>query len=491
MQRLLISVLSLAAFAPAARAQSAPDPQPAADSPSNPAAQPSAEPSVASPNAPSDTAPPANAPNAPTPPMAEKHLVTGSKWDMSLYGFIELDSAYDTTESFNDLAANGNIARPGTYTGEHDRTQFSARNTRFGVRVNAPEYDGMKSSAQLEGDFFGNQPTPLAESAFFNNPTFRIRHANLKLETPYIDVLFGQYWELFGWQSYFHPNTVELQGVPGQVYSRTPQIRFSKKVKAGDFSVELAVAALRPPQRDSATPDGQGGIKLNFDGLKAYHTAGGAGSALDSASIGVSVVGRKFKVNEFNGAPVNSVSANGYGLSVDGLIPVIPATKENKGNAFTLTGSYVIGAGIADQYTGLSGGVAEPALPNPTGKTPAPTYTPNVDNGLVMWKLDAAGNATLHPVQWTSYIVGAQYYLPPNGRVWLSGVYSHMSSDNSQAFGDKTKVFNKSDWGEGNIFVDVTPAIRLGAEYAYFRQTYVDGTNAPDTRLQLSAWLIF
>src|SRR5581483_9392857 len=116
MQRLLISVLSLAAFAPAARAQSAPDPQPAADSPSNPAAQPaqpSPEPSVASPNAPSDTAPPANAPNAPTPPVADKHLVTGSKWDMSLYGFIELDSAYDTTESFNDLAANGTIARPG------------------------------------------------------------------------------------------------------------------------------------------------------------------------------------------------------------------------------------------------------------------------------------------------------------------------------------------------------------------------------------------
>ena len=488
MQRLLISVLSLAAFAPAARAQSAPDSQPAAEpSPSDPPAKPSAEPSVASPNAPSDTAPPPSSPVSPEPPPVVKHLVTGSKWDMSLYGFIELDSAYDTTESFNDLAANGAIARPGSYVGEHDRTQFSARNTRLGVRVNAPEYEGMKSSAQLEGDFFGNQPTPLAESAFFNNPTFRIRHANLKLETPYIDVLVGQYWELFGWQSYFHPNTVELQGVPGQVYSRTPQIRLSKKVQAGDFSFEVAVAALRPPERDSGLPDGQAGLKLNFDALKAYHTAGGAGSALDSASIGVSAVGRKYKVAEFAAAPANTTNANGYGISVDALIPVIPATKESKGNAFTITGSYVNGAGIADQYTGLSGGVAEPALPNPTGKTPAPVYTPNVDNGLVMYKADG----TLHPVQWTSYIVGAQYYLPPNGRVWLSGVYSHMSSDNAHAFGDKTKVFDKSDWGEGNIFVDVTPAIRFGAEYAYFRQTYVDGVNAPDTRIQLSGWLIF
>jgi hypothetical protein len=468
MQRLFISVLSLAAFAPAARAQSAPDPQPAADSTSNPAAQPAS-------------------PASPTPPPAEKHLVTGSKWDMSLYGFIELDSMYDTTESFNDLSGNGAIARPGSYLGEHDRMQFSARNTRFGVRVNAPTYEGMKATAQLEGDFFGNQPTPLAESAFFQNPTFRIRHANLKLETPYVDVLFGQYWELFGWQSYFHPNTVELQGVSGEVYSRTPQIRLSKKIQAGDISVEIAVAALRPPQRDSGIPDGQAGVKLNIDSIKAYHTAGGAGSALDSASIGVSAIGRKFKVNEFTAAPVNSVSANGYGISVDALVPVIPATKESKGNALSVTGSYVNGAGIADQYTGLSGGVAEPALPNPTGKTPAPAYTPNVDNGLVMY---TAGGA-LHPVQWTSYIVGAQYYLPPSGRVWVSGVYSHMSSDNAHAFGDKTKVFEKSDWYEGNLFVDVTPAVRLGAEYAYFHQNYVDGVTANDSRFQLSAWLIF
>jgi hypothetical protein len=449
MQRLLISILSLAALAPAARAQSAPDPQPSPDGPSTPA-------------------------------------VTG-KWDMSLYGFVELDSMWDSTQTFNDLAGNAAIARPGTYAGEHGQTTMSARNSRIGYRISAPTHEGVKASGQLELDFFGNQPTGISEAALFQNPTLRFRHANLKLETPIVDFLIGQYWELFGWQSAFHPASVDLQGLPGQVYSRAPQIRIGKKLKAGDISLELAIAAVRPPQRASGVPDGQAGIKLSYDGLKGYHTAGGAGSAIDSAAIGVSAVGRKFAVNEFKPTSVDDVDRNGYGLSIDALIPIVPATKDHKENALTLTGSFVTGAGIADQYTGLSGGVANPVLPNPMATTPAPTYTPNVDGGLVLFRSDG----TLHPIQWTSYIVGAQYYLPPSAKLWIAGTYSHLSSDNAHAFGDAKKVFDTSSWAAGDVFFDATPAVRLGLEYAWFNQTYVDGTAATDHRVQLSAWLIF
>ena len=100
------------------------------------------------------------------------------------------------------------------------------RNSRIGFRLKGPETENIKSSALAEMDFLGNQPlgapnplgTPaVTEAAFFNNPTFRVRHYMLKMETPIVDLMAGQYWELFGWQSYFHPNTVELQGVPGQI----------------------------------------------------------------------------------------------------------------------------------------------------------------------------------------------------------------------------------------------------------------------------------
>jgi len=173
----------------------------------------------------------------------------------------------------------------------HGRTQFGVRNSRIGFRFKGPETANIKSSALAEMDFLGNQPQgqplPVApagspavsEAAYFNNPAFRVRHFMLKMETPIVDLLAGQYWELFGWQSYFHPNTVELQGVPGQIYSRTPQLRISKLVKTDAVNVEAAIAALRPLQRNSEIPDAQAGIRVLVNHLKALHTAGGTGTA--------------------------------------------------------------------------------------------------------------------------------------------------------------------------------------------------------------------
>src|SRR5262249_35587415 len=161
------------------------------------------------------------------------------------------------------------------------------------------------------------------------------------VETPVIDMLFGQSWQLFGWQSLFHVNTVQIQGVAAQVYSRSPQIRLSKTIKSGDIAVDVAVAASRPPQRASATPDGQAGIKLTHNGIKGWHTMGSTGSQLDGLSVGVSVVGRRFAVNNFAATSTKQVVANGYGLSLDALIPVIPATKDKHGGALTVEGSFV------------------------------------------------------------------------------------------------------------------------------------------------------
>lgn len=472
MQRLLISSLSLVAFGASAYAQATPDPAAAPVEPAPPEA----------------VAPPVVQPAPPPPPAPvepPKPVIT-SKWDGQLYGFVELDTIYDSTQGLNDLAGNAAIAKSGSYAGDHGQTTMAARNSRIGYRLNAPEYHGIKASAQLEMDFLGNQPPGISEASFFQNAGFRYRHLNLKLETPYVDVLVGQSWQLFGWQSLFHPNTVDIQGVPAQVYSRAPQIRVSKKIKSGDIGVELALAALRPPQRASATPDGQAGVKLTYDKLKAYHTAGGTGSALDSAAIGVSVIGRRFAVNEFAPMSLKDVTANGYGISVDALIPVVPATKEHRDNALTLMGNFVTGAGIADQYTGLSGGVRQPTLPAPDGGGAAPVYTPNVDNGLVEFLADGS----LHAVQWTSFLVGAQYYLP-GGKAFLSANYSHLSSDNAHAFGPAASVWDKSDWAEGNLFVDATPAVRFGFGFSWYNQQFVDGSEATNYRAQLSGWFIF
>jgi hypothetical protein len=436
-------------------------------------------------------------PAAPAPALPSLSAVL-TKYGATFYGFAEADGIWDSTQSFQDPAGNGAIARSGTFAGNHARMQFGMRNSRFGFKLKGPETETIKSSGMVEVDFLGNQPQgapapagapPVSESAFFTNPTMRVRHYIVKLETPVVDVMAGQYWALFGWQSYFHPSTVEIQGVPGQIFVRTPQFRLSKTLKSDDVTVDIAVAAARPPQRNSATPDGQAGLKLSFNKLKALHTMGSAGTAVDAAAIGVSGVARAFRLPNLSAAPNTTIPIKGGGVSIDALIPIVPATTGVAENALTLTASYVYGQSIADLYTGLTGGVAFPALPaNAMGM--AQTYPQDIDNGLAVFTADGV----LHAIRWQSYIIGLQYYLPTPNKMFVTGNYSHMSSSDIAALGTmatNTKIFNKSTWWDANLFVDASSAVRFGLEYANFAQTYLDGTTAKNNRVQLSAFYIF
>src|SRR5579863_910132 len=60
------------------------------------------------------------------------------KWSTTLYGFVQTDAMYNSTQSFNDFAGNQQVLRPGTYGGDNGRTVFSGRDSRFGVRLRAP-----------------------------------------------------------------------------------------------------------------------------------------------------------------------------------------------------------------------------------------------------------------------------------------------------------------------------------------------------------------
>ena len=462
-----------------------------------PAPMPAADPAPAYPAYPAPTVAPPEARVGDAPLDNGPKPVMG-KWATTFYGFVEFDAIHDSTQpgltTINDSEGNGAFAKPGTYAGTHGQTLFGARNSRIGFKINAPETNGVKASAVLEMDFLGNQPTSTAsQAALIANPAFRVRHMALKLEDPVVDVLLGQYWQLFGWQSAFHPNTVEIQGVPGQVYSRAPQARLSKTIKTKPVNLDIAIAASRPGSRNSEEPDGQAGIKLTINDWKGLHTAGSAGTSVDGLSLGVSAVGRRFVLPALDqtGNPTSTsgrAKTKGWGVSFDALLPVIPATMENRANALTLTGSIVTGSGISDYYTGLSGGVSFPAPPNPTMATPAPTYAADIDNGMVTF--DATGK--IHTIDWTSWIVGAQYYLPPSGSVFVSVNYSGMHSGNAADYTTKKgSVFDKSYWMDVNLFADVTSAVRLGAEYAYFHQTYADNTTAKNTRLQFSGFYLF
>src|SRR6185295_17614284 len=320
-------------------------------------------------------------------------------------GYIEGNFKFDSTQTCLEFCGNTQVQRSGTYRGNHGRTIFSARDSRLGIRLAAPEEHGIRVSGVLETDFFG--PTTTTEKGTYVNPVLRIRASYLKLETPVLDILIGQQFTLFGWQPVFVSASVQYPGLPGEAFERTPQLRLSRTIKSDAVTTEIAVAANRPPQQDSATPEGVAGLRLQFNTCTGAHTAYMAYSAIQPASIAISGDIRQFRVPELAAVPHSGITRTGGGIAFDAYLPIIPATKASKDNALALNAELSITSGMADDYSALgAAGTANAAIPPATaGGTPTP-YTPNFDAGLAA--IDAAGNVEL--IKWLAYLVSLEFY---------------------------------------------------------------------------------
>ena len=495
--------LVLLSLAGSAAAQPAPGPDPAQPAAAQPAqasgdpapAQPSTEPAVPPPPAaPAGTGqpppPPAPAESAKPGAAAGPGQVT-SKWSMTIYGFAEVDMMRDSTQSFGDSPGNGLIFRSdgGTRLAYGlGRLQTTARNSRLGVRLSAPESHGLKASGNLEMDFMGNQPNPVSEASNVNNGTFRIRAAYAKLESDYVDVLAGQYYFLFGQGPFFFPMSIWFFGMPNQAFGRTQQFRLSHTFKSEDVNVDIAASAQRPPQRDAELPDFQGGLKLSINKWKGPHTIGSGYPAIDPLTVSVSGSARSFRVNEFTTAPAATHKATGWGISLDGMLPVIPASGKDKTNSLTLTGSFVTGSGSSDLLGGLTGGAAFPTLPPAMPMGTPITFNANIDPGIVQY--DAMGN--LRTLNWQTFMAGVQYYLPPDGRVTVGANYTHGESDNiTTGLTALGGVIKQSQFFELVALGDITPAVRAGVAWQRIWQTRGDEMKTVNSRLELSVYFFF
>jgi hypothetical protein len=449
------------------------------------------------------------------------------RFSTTLYGFAETDVINDSTESFNDTPGNALIARPNgipplaanlqnNYAGNHGRTQMSIRNSRLGLRVRAPEYHQVRVNGVLETDFEGYLPTPSSttgptESQFFSSPALRIRHAFVRVETPVADLLVGQYWDLFGWQNIYHPNSVQPQGLPGELYSRDAQIRLSRAFETKAVTVEIALAARRPPSRDSQIPEGQGGLRVAFPGWTGVGTTGATATEIMPASVAFTGDYRQFELPEFSATPTRTVSLTTVAFAADAFVPIIPARRGHEANSLSLNGEFVTGSGMSDLYTGMTGGMTFPTYVNTAGMVQqgqASTYPQDVDNGMVTY--DLQGN--LHAIQWTTFLVGLQYYLPfLDGHVWVSGNFSRTHSNNISQFTrcstsatsclvDPTQpsynivnaqVVTAEDFFDVNLFWQAVPGVRFGFEYANYNDAYGDGVHAINNRFVGSGFFIF
>jgi hypothetical protein len=511
------------------------------------------------------TAPADQAPSAGTQPAVpialsespQQAMMTTHGWTSTFYGFLELDAIRDSSQSFSDSVGNTPILRTDgsspvylplgtnvlgvTYASKHPRFMITPRNTTFGFRVSPPEVASVKFTSVIEFDFFGNQPgnplnttgTTTTETAFFSSATPRMRHAYVEAKNPIVDVLVGQAYNLFGWQPLFFPPTDSFLGTPNMVFDRRPQLRLTRAIDTGPVTFQIAAAALRPAQSNAGVPDLVGGLLIQLDDWKGSHILGPSQPRHDPLSVGVSAVHRQFQVAQFAdntnapGTAQQVATAYGNGISIDALIPVIPVKDpQDRSNGLTLTGSFVTGSGIGDLYTGgLTGGSSFPLPNGPQGPFTG-TYTPNIDPGIVQYSilLDSMGQQVTDPmmnwvgilrtIDWQSFMVGAQYYLPVfDGRIVVTGNYTRASSDNIQqqpradfnteknAGGNPTRTFKQASYYDANVFVGLTDSFKVALSWQHVEQVFLahglagqevmgDSTEHND-RFELSTFFFF
>jgi hypothetical protein len=470
-------------------------PAPAAEAGAKLGSQPEGAPAATAPTA-SGTTPEDDAPGgAPPSPDTGCGPGGGEGFGVSVCGFAALNVLKDSTQSFPSNAGNNVVWRQGTYRGNHDQLQFTARDSRLTLEARAPEAHGIRLVGTIQFDFNGYMPTETTEAEQFTLGPIRLRLGYFTAKTPVVDVLAGQYHDLFGWGGAgFYPATLAFLGVTGEVYHRQPQLRLSKTIGDSDdaLSLEIAAAAMRPVQKDSGVPDGEAGLRLAVNGWKGAAASAYAQPGLTALGIGVSGIARRFEVAEFLPLAIESQSATGWGFAANAVLPVIPIRHNaDRSNALTFTGEFSIGTGISDMYSDLTGGALFPALPNDGNLPVPPLYQPNVDSGIVTW--DA--NHDLETIDWRGFVLGAQYYLPiAKGRVWLSGIFAQIVSTNVVELTprpNRGNVFDKAQYIDGSLFVALTEQWQTAVSLQTVEQTFGDGFKARNNRLELGTHYFF
>lgn len=176
-----------------------------------------------------------------------------AKFGIKFTGFVKTDIYYDSRQTvsvregqFNLYPMMENLDAYGKDINGKDNFNMLSIQTRLKGAITGPDAFGAKTSALIEGAFFGHT------GADING--FRLRHAYAKLNWDNTELLVGQTWHAMFITECF-PGTVSFNtGTPFQPFSRNPQIRLTQK--ADNF--KFIFSAMTQRDFSSTGPAGAG-----------------------------------------------------------------------------------------------------------------------------------------------------------------------------------------------------------------------------------------
>ncbi|MBI5403323.1 MAG: hypothetical protein HY959_07960 [Ignavibacteriae bacterium] len=235
-----------------------------------------------------------------------------SKWGINFSGFVKTDFIFDSRQTVN--AREGHFLffpqpelpdKNGKDLNAEASFNILSIQTRINGKITGPDAFGAKSSAMIEGEFFGTSDGDING--------FRLRHATVNLDWEKTSLMAGQYWHPMFVTDCF-PGTVSFNtGAPFQPFSRNPQLRLTQKL-SNNFSAIIAAYSERDFQ--DYGPFGQSSVYLRNAVIPGLHLQLQFKS--DKVLFGVSGDYKSLKPrlytanNEPTDEKVNSMAVEGY-----------------------------------------------------------------------------------------------------------------------------------------------------------------------------------
>lgn len=237
-------------------------------------------------------------------------IVEKEKCKVNLYGFFKFDATYQ------DNPMNSLIAPRYAKLGDANYTNFTAMNSRFGLKLSELEVgNGWNVKANIEFDLF--------DGSSRNQMKFRTRHAYISLTKKNSSFLAGQYWDLF---SPIGPTTLMTNGYlwnVGNLGFRRAQICYTYTSSKVIFAISLNDPTLNGAIK-TGLPLTQARAGLNFGSNGKY-------------KIGISGAYGKERYYETQLVYENDV--NIIGLGIDWIIPFT--------DCLTIKGEFGIGKNLS------------------------------------------------------------------------------------------------------------------------------------------------
>jgi len=383
-------------------------------------------------------------------PRGDGFTVGGGKIQVTPYGFMRLDMAYDDSATAHsagnviavvfpeDRPADNPVPPPVFQRDDDEQFHTTATASRIGLNFAGPNFEGGEIRGKLEIDF----DEALDGGGDVTAHRIRMRHAYAELVYPNWSLLAGQTWDIVAPRIPYSLDCMVLWG-RGNLGYRRPQVRLTKWWDNDGTKITAQGSLNYTDRTQNDDVDGDG-----------VHDGGDAGWPMLEGRVGVDTAAGDRKISFGVSGVIGEKEADypGYGLgsdddldvwvvALDGKITIIPGL-------LTLQGEIWQGENLG----ALMGGV----------------YQNMVDTGSKWDEVEAAGgfvHAMITPRKGLLFNLGA-------------GV-DDVDGDN---LGTGKITRNRSIFG--NVIYTIVPNVDVGFEIAYQETDWVGWKDGDNIRLQ-------